>query len=62
MMHIAGSSSEGPDDETIALGQELLKPIATQIDKMLSLTLFPKKVDSKLLDSDLPAIIVSELN
>jgi hypothetical protein len=61
-MHVAGASSEGPDENIAHLGEELLKPIAAQIDKTLHLTLFPNKVDSNLLDSGLQDTIVSKLD
>lgn len=47
-MNVAGTSSDGPSDQVIRLGEVLLKPVAAQIDKLLGSTLFPSRVNENL--------------
>ncbi|KAK4520141.1 uncharacterized protein ATC70_008272 [Mucor velutinosus] len=56
LSNIAGSTTFGDlSRQTQHKGQKLLLPIASKIDKELRLTLIPGKIDTKLLDSEIPA-------
>ncbi|GAN02694.1 hypothetical protein MAM1_0026c02140 [Mucor ambiguus] len=55
LSNIAGSTTFGDlSRQTQHKGQKLLLPIASKIDKELRLTLIPGKIDTRLLDSDIP--------
>lgn len=59
LSNIAGSAAFGAlSKEGQRHGENLLLPIASDIDKDLKLTLIPGKVDTKLLDPELPILYV----